>query len=266
MQYDCLIIDDEQSIGETVKEYFTMFEVKTAYAKSRTEALAFLEEHETSLILLDINLGEESGFMFCKELRSRPPRSQPSQSQQTAAVETAAIPIIFISVRSSDDDILAGLAMGGDDYITKPFSLNVLLAKVKAMLRRIHPLRMNRPSGDASNTEPERSIGTELNTATEISSGFGDVEINRNAHRVSRKGEEVKLKPLEFRLLCYLLDNKGRVISKDELLSDVWQGASVSEGTLSVHIRHLREKLEADPDNPVFIKTVWGVGYIMETT
>lgn len=119
MKIDCLIVDDEIALAETTCEYFNMFEVDTAFVTSAEECELFLKEHEPSLILLDINLGHESGFDLCKKLR-----------------KTTQIPILFISARSSDDDVLIALNIGGDDYIQKPYTLSILLAKVKAVLKR----------------------------------------------------------------------------------------------------------------------------------
>jgi len=227
---DCLIIDDEESIGKTVCEYFALFNVSCEYASDYETGLKSAAEKQPSVVLLDINLGpgtsDPSGFVLCKKLR-----------------ETSNVPIIFLSVRDTDDDILAALGIGGDDYITKPFSMAVLLAKVKAVLKR----------KETDGKEQKRSV---------IS--FSDIEIERDSGRVSRGGQSVKLKPMEFKMLLYLIDNQGRRITKDELLKKVWGGTFVGEGTLSVHIRHLREKLENDPQNPVFFKTMWGSGYMFE--
>ena len=223
---DCLIVDDDASIAATVCEYFNLFNVSCEYATDYQTGLKTIAESPPSLILLDINLGEQSGFMLCKKLR-----------------ETSDVPIIFISARNTDDDILAALGLGGDDYITKPFSMAVLLAKVKAMLKR--------------------SVPTPMQTqASHSAIRFGNVEIDRASGRVSHNGETVKLKPLEFKLLLYLVDNQDRCITKDELLENVWQDTFIGEGTLSVHIRHLREKLEDVPNDPRYIKTMWGSGYI----
>jgi two-component system response regulator RegX3 len=221
---DCLIIDDDEDIAKTICEYFNLFDVSCECATDYDSGLEIISEKQPSLILLDINLGGQTGFALCKKLR-----------------ETADIPIIFISARDTDDDILTALGIGGDDYITKPFSMAVLLAKVKAMLKR----------------------STSAQTQ-DMTMRFGDVEIDRNSDRVSRGGVAVKLKPMELKLLLYLIDNKGRRVTKDELLENVWQDTFIGEGTLSVHIRHLREKLEDVPNNPRFIKTMWGSGYIFE--
>ena len=225
MHYDCLIVDDELPAAQSTAEYFNLFEVPSAYVTSYEECLEFLKNNEVSLLLLDINLGEQSGFSLCKKLR-----------------EQSDIPILFISARSSDDDILTALNIGGDDYITKPYTLSILLAKVKAVLKRC--------SGSREKEEKRITIG--------------DVEIDLDGHKVLTAGKPVRLKEMEFRLLVYLAQNQGRVIPKEELLSNVWPDPFVGEGTLSVHIRHLREKIERDPNHPELIITVWGTGYRME--
>jgi len=243
---ECLIVDDDENIAATICEYFNMFNFSSEYVTDYEAGIRAIAEKRPSLILLDINLGERTGgertggertggertggertgFELCKKLR-----------------ETSDVPIIFISARNTDDDILVALGVGGDDYITKPFSMAVLLAKSKAMLKR---------SVSTHGQEPSMVIR------------FGDVEINRDNDRVLRGGENVRLKPLELKLLLYLIDNKGKRITKDELLENVWQDTFIGEGTLSVHIRHLREKLEVSPHNPRYIKTVWGSGYMFE--
>jgi len=223
---DCLIIDDEPSIAVTICEYFSLFDVSCEYATDYDAGLKIATENQPSLILLDVNLGGQSGFALCKTLR-----------------ETSDVPILFISARNTDDDVLTALGVGGDDYITKPFSMAVLLAKAKAMLKR----NAMSPKGS-----PRDIIS------------FGSVEIERDSGRVSRGGEPVKLKPLEMKLLLYLFDNQGRRVTKDELLEKVWGDTFIGEGTLSVHIRHLREKLENDPKNPRYLKTMWGSGYMFE--
>ena len=119
MDYKCLIIDDEEMICQSTCEYFNIFDLPTTYVTSYDDALAYLEQHEVSIIILDINLGGHSGFELCKKIR-----------------EKTGIPILFISARTSDDDILTALSIGGDDYITKPYTLSILLAKVKAILKR----------------------------------------------------------------------------------------------------------------------------------
>ena len=222
MRYDCLIVDDEEALSQSTCEYFNMFGVSSFWAPDAAACLLFFKEHTADLILLDINLGETSGFDLCKKLR-----------------EMVNIPILFISARQSDDDKLLALSIGGDDYIQKPYSLSVLLAKVKVVLGRYR--------------------------ATPTSSfTIGDLVLNENAHSITCKGEKLDLKIMEFKLLSYLMKNHGRVISKEELFRKVWEDAITGDNTLNVHIRRLREKLESDPNNPQYIKTVWGTGYVFE--
>lgn len=225
MKVDCLIVDDEIALAETTCEYFNMFDVKTAFVTSAEECERFLVEHETFLILLDINLGNSSGFDLCKKLR-----------------QTTQIPILFISARSSDDDVLIALNIGGDDYIQKPYTLSILLAKVKAFLKRV---------GSGSSSQPEVLE-------------FGQIQIDTALQRVRVNGEAIQLKTMEYKLLSYLAKNKNRIIPKEELFQKVWGDSFVGDGTLNVHIRYLREKIERNPKNPQFIKTVWGTGYVLE--
>ncbi|UNK18747.1 response regulator transcription factor [Paenibacillus sp. N3/727] len=224
MNYDCLIVDDETVLAETTSEYFNMFEVKSACVTSAEACEQFLRENETSLILLDINLGDSSGFDLCKRLR-----------------QTTQIPILFISARSSDDDVLIALNIGGDDYIQKPYTLSILLAKVKAVLKRY--------GGNSSPTEILE---------------FGQIKIDCMLCRVRVNGVDIRLKTLEYKLLCYLAKNKNKVVTKEELFHNVWGDSFTGDGTLNVHIRHLREKIEVNPNEPQYIKTVWGTGYVLE--
>ncbi|MFD1174843.1 response regulator transcription factor [Paenibacillus puldeungensis] len=220
-KYDCLIVDDEEALSISTCEYLNMFGVKTYWAADEKACFDFLAENRTDLILLDINLGQSSGFEVCKKLRS-----------------TTNIPILFISARTSDDDVLLALNIGGDDYIQKPYALSIILAKVKTVLKRY------------------RSDADRLN--------FGSFTMDLTAEKLMKAGNEVKLKAMEFKLLAYLIQNKNRPLSKEELFSNVWNDAITSDGTLNVHIRKLREKIEENPNDPRYIKTIWGTGYVFE--
>ncbi len=219
MTYDCLIIDDEKLLADSTAEYFNLFGVKTALAYSVSDCRDFFKENTAKLLLLDINLGDGSGFELCKELR-----------------ETTEIPILFISARTSDDDQIIALSIGGDDYIQKPYSLSVLLAKVKAVLKRY------------GSKEVEKYAD-------------GRLSVDFSARQVLVDGAPVKLTSLEFKLLAYLVQNPGRVISKQELFEKVWEDKFTGDGTLNVHIRKIREAIEEEPGNPQYILTVWGDGY-----
>ena len=222
MHYNCLVIDDEKMLADSTMEYFNLFGIKTAVSYSVLECQNFLKEHTADLLLLDINLGDGSGFELCKKLR-----------------ETLDVPILFISARTSDDDKIIALNIGGDDYIQKPCSLGVLLAKVKAVLKRCG--RKDRK---------------------DYSDGW--LLVRFEAKQVLVNGEPVKLTSLEFRLLTYLMEHRGKVVSKQELFEQVWQDKCTGDGTLNVHIRRLRRAIEKNPDKPDYILTVWGDGYKFE--
>ena len=242
-QFKVLMVDDDEVIAGSTAEYFNMFDVRTAYVTSFDEAVMFLEKNQVSLLLLDINLGDKSGFDLCRKIR-----------------ESYDMPILFISARTSDDDVLIALNIGGDDYIKKPYTLNVLLAKVKAILGRYEKARelaqqaAERPSAASTANAKESGIVRLSET----------ISLDVDTHKL-RNGEELlSLKAMEYKMLKYLTDHAGRVVTKDELLKNVWDDEFIGEGTLAVHIRHLREKMEKDPKDPKIIKTIWGVGYIIE--
>jgi two-component system response regulator RegX3 len=221
-RYDCLIVDDEEALSQSTCEFFNMFGIKTYWVSDKKGCFDFLSQNKADLILLDINLGQASGFEICRELR-----------------KSMDIPILFISARRSDDDVLLALNIGGDDYIQKPYSLSILMAKVKAVLKRYKPSHENIIS-------------------------FGRFTIDLDMERLMMEDEEIKLKAMEFKLLAYLAQNKNRTVSKEELFQRVWGDAITGEGTLNVHIRRLREKIEENPKEPRYIKTIWGTGYVLE--
>lgn len=229
MDYQCLIVDDEKPLADSTAEYFNLLGVVTAAVYGAAECLSFLEKNTAELILLDINLGGASGFELCSKIR-----------------RSLGMPILFISARQSDDDILLALGIGGDDYIRKPYTLSVLLAKVKAVLRRC---------GAAQ--EPEIAASGDRFVCGRLTVDFA-------AGRAFLGGEPLKLKAMEYKLLSYLAGNSGRVIPKEELFSKVWEDRLTGDGTLNVHIRRLREQIEEDPNHPAYIRTVWGRGYLFE--
>lgn len=239
MNYDCLIIDDEQTLADNTCEYFNMFDVKTAAVYSQTTAESFLTENTVSLILLDINLGDGSGFELCKKLR-----------------EKMNVPILFISARNTDDDKLIALNIGGDDYIEKPYSLGVLLAKVRVVLKRYAALTSGESGTSGTQGDPQSDIRSEK-------TGYDDghLRIDNVNKTIFIDGQERRLTNMEFKLLKYLTDNPNRLVTKDELFENVWTDKFTSDGTLNVHIRKLREEIEADPKNPTYITTVWKEGY-----
>ena len=222
MRYDCLIVDDEKELADNTRDYLNMYNIKTYACYSKEEYEDFFKDNNASLVLLDINLEDGSGFDICKEIR-----------------ETKDIPILFISARNTDDDKIIALTIGGDDYIEKPYSLGVLLAKVKATLKRFKK---------------------EENTLYDD----GNLKVDYTNKKVYVKDKEVKLTSIEYKLLTYLIDNKKRLVTKDEIFDKVWNDKFTLDGTLNVHIRKIREQIEIDPNNPKYITTVWKEGYIFD--
>lgn len=226
MNYSCLIVDDEIELGMATAEYFNMFDVSSYHAASIKDAKEFFLNNTAKLVLLDINLTDGSGYDLCKELRKE-----------------YSFPILFISAKKTDTDKIIALSIGGDDYIEKPYSLGVLLAKVKVILKRLEQTITLKQTNEYSNN---------------------DFKVLFDSKKLIVDGKEVKLTQMEYKLLLYFINNKDRVISKEELFDNVWVDKYTQDGTLNVHIRHLREYIEPDLKNPKYIITVWGEGYRFE--
>lgn len=224
MHYQCLIVDDELELAQMTCEYFQMFDVSCACVGTIAEYEAFMKENTIDLLLLDVNLQQESGFLLCKKIR-----------------EESDLPIIFISARQSDDDMLTALNIGGDDYIKKPYTLSILLAKVKIVLKRFGKTEQR--------TEEQSDNGMTLDQATLT---------------VTVDGKRIELKAKEFRLLSCLFENRNTIVTKERLFQEVWGDSFFSDGTLNVHIRKLREKIEKNPNEPEMITTIWGTGYMLK--
>lgn len=243
MHYNCLIVDDEEDLAKMTCEYFQLFDVSCAWVGSIPDAEEFLLENQTDLLLLDINLEGESGFVLCKRIR-----------------EASKIPILFISARQSDEDVLAALQIGGDDYIKKPYTLSVLLAKVKVILKRISWYQQAENEGlNEENDSPGSRCPENLKEA-----GNKGLYLEEATMSVVIHGQKRELKAKEFQLLKCLYDNRNKIVPKEQLFEEVWGDHFYGDGTLNVHIRRLREKLEDDPGEPKLIKTVWGTGYMLE--
>ena len=243
MHYNCLIVDDEVELAETTAEYFNMFEVSTQYVTCAEACFDFFRDNTADLILLDINLGDGSGFDVCKRLR-----------------EDMQLPILFISARQSDDDVLIALSIGGDDYVKKPYSLSVLLAKVKVNLKRLEQAKNgdHAASGITSSGDPA--------TGDDALTEGSDVNLKLDPGTMSAilDGRRIELKAKEYALLSCLYSHHDTIVKKEVLFDEVWGDVFFSDSTLNVHIRKLREKLETDPNEPSLIRTVWGTGYYLK--
>ena len=232
MMYNILVVDDDKEIVESI-EIFLRNEGDNVYkAYNGVEALDILVNKEVHLILMDIMMPKLDGIKATIKIR-----------------EEKNIPIILVSAKSEDTDKIMGLNIGADDYITKPFNLLELIARVKSNLRRYITLGTYN-NENVNNKEVLISGGLDLNTSTK------EVKVD---------GQVVKVTPIEFKILNLLLANKGRVFSIDEIYERVWNEESFNvENTVAVHIRRIREKIEIKPKEPRYLKVVWGVGYKIE--
>ena len=226
--YNILICDDEKDIVSALKIYLTDDNYSLYEAYNGREALDIISKNDIHLVLLDIMMPEMDGIQVLSQMRRE-----------------KNIPVIFLSAKSEDTDKILGLNLGADDYITKPFNPVELLARVKSQLRRYMELG---------------SAPVKKNTLR-----IGDIEINDSAKEVTLMGEKVNLTPKEYGILKFLMENPGHVYSPKDIYSAVWGGdAFGAEGTVAVHIRHLREKTEINPEQPRHLKVVWGQGYKIE--
>ncbi len=222
---DILIVDDDRDLSFIISEMLESYGYSVTTAENGDEAFSLLSQHTYHLILLDINLPDTTGLELCSELR-----------------KVSQVPVIFASARTSESDRITGFDIGGDDYLPKPYSMKELLSRVNALIRRTYGF-----------SEQEKVVS------------FGNITVNITARSVTRDSAPVSLSLREFDLLAYLCEHKNNAVAKEKLLSEVWGAFSeVEPSTLTVHIRWLREKLEADPANPQFIKTVYKVGYMLE--
>lgn len=230
--YNILVVDDDKEIVESI-EIFLRNEGYNVYkAYNGVEALDVLVNKDVHLILMDIMMPKLDGIKATIKIR-----------------EEKNIPIILVSAKSEDTDKIMGLNIGADDYITKPFNLLELIARVKSNLRRYVTLG-NYNNDNVNNKEVLSSGGLKLNTSTK------EVKVD---------GQVIKVTPIEFKILNLLLANKGRVFSIDEIYERVWNEESFNvENTVAVHIRRIREKIEINPKEPRYLKVVWGVGYKIE--
>ena len=218
-----LIAEDEQPVSELLQYNLSREGYETGIAKDGEEALVMLKERAPDLLLLDWMLPKVTGIEVCRQARSR--------------TETRNLPIIMLTARTEEADRIRGLDTGADDYITKPFSTTELMARIRAVLRRIRP-----------------GLADDIMRC-------GDIEINRGAHTVTRDGQELHLGPTEFRLLDYLMQRPGRVFSREQLLDAVWgSDVYVEARTVDVHIGRLRKALNQHSDIDL-IRTVRSAGY-----
>jgi DNA-binding response OmpR family regulator len=217
-----LVVDDEPIVREVVVRYLEREGYAILEADDGDRARELLEQQDPDLVVLDVMLPGTDGLELCRWIRAR-----------------SELPVILLTARGEEADRIVGLELGADDYVTKPFSPRELAARVRTVLRR---------------ARPTEAVGERLS--------FGDVVLDASTRDVRKNGSELKLTAKEFDLLWFLAGHPRRVFSRDQLMSRVWgYEAALDTGTVTVHVRRLREKIEDEPSRPRHLQTVWGVGY-----
>ena len=223
-----LVVEDEASIAEVVSLYLKRAGFSAQIASDGRQAMTFFERRKPDLVILDIMLPEVDGLSLTRWLRER-----------------SNVPIIMLTARRAEIDRITGLEMGADDYVVKPFSPQELVSRVRAVMRRL--------GREQAETEPERNVSS------------GDLSINPRSRVVTRRDVPIELTVKEFDMLYLLARHPKQVFTREQLLERVWGGAQyIDPGTVTVHVRRLREKIEEDPSHPTRLLTVWGVGYKFE--
>ena len=231
MTYNILVCDDDKEIVDAIEIYLVQegFHVLKAY--DGEQALEILKKEEVHLLILDLMMPKLDGIHAMMKIR-----------------EDSSIPIIVLSAKTQDTDKILGLNLGADDYVAKPFNPLELIARVKSQIRRYTNFGS---AGEAQN--PEKVYST------------GGLVINDDRKEVTVDGEPVKLTRIEYNILLFLVQNKGKVFSIDQIYEQIWQEEAFgADNTVTVHIRHIREKIEIDPKNPKYLKVIWGIGYNVE--
>lgn len=231
MNESILIVDDEKEIADLIELYLKNDGYTVHKFYTGADALKCIEDTKLDLAILDVMLPDIDGFHICKKIR-----------------EKYFYPIIMLTAKVEDGDKIMGLTIGADDYITKPFNPLEVTARVKTQLRRYTKYNNFSDSGESISEYDIRGL-----------------VINNDSHKCMLYGDEISLTPIEFSMLWYLCENRGRVISSEELFENIWKEKYFeSNNTVMAHIARLREKLNEPSRNPRFIKTVWGVGYTVE--
>ncbi len=226
--YNILVCDDDKEIVKAIEIYLSKEGYNILKAENGKKALEILNENLIHLAILDIMMPEVDGIEVLKKIR-----------------EEKSIPVIMLSAKSEDEDKVNGLNLGADDYITKPFSSAELIARVNANIRRYI------------------TLGTIKDSRTTYKTG--DLIINDDLKKVSANGKEIKLTATEYNILKFLLKNKGKVFSIEQIYKSVWNEECYgAENIIAVHIRHIREKIEINPKEPKYLKVIWGIGYKIE--
>ena len=224
--YNIVVCDDDKEIVEAIEIYLSQEGYKVLKAYDGEEALKLLDKHKVDLLIIDVMMPKLDGIRATLKIR-----------------EKNALPIIILSAKSEDTDKILGLNVGADDYVTKPFNPLELMARVKSQLRRYTQL---------------------VNLCESIDSIYrvDGLEINDRNRTVTVEGREVKMTPIEYKILRLLVQERGKVLSISQIYESIWHMQAIgADNTIAVHIRHIREKIESNPKEPRYLKVVWGTGY-----
>jgi len=225
-----LVVEDDPAVAEGLVEGLGREGFDVHWESTGGGGVAYARDNAPHLVVLDVRLPDGSGFDFCRQMRQLGLRQ----------------PVLMLTVQSDELDKVLGLEMGADDYLTKPYRLRELIARIRSLLRRAY--------GELSSVEADVLY-------------VGDLVVDRTRASVSREGRELNLTPTEFRLLVFLAQHPGQAFSRGQLIEKVWgsDGDYYDDKTVSVHVRRLREKIEADPSHPDIVLTVPGIGYRLST-
>ena len=232
MMSNILIVDDEKAIADLLEVYLQNENYNVIKYYSSTDVVRDIDNLKIDLAILDVMMPEVDGFKLCSIIRKK-----------------YNFPIIFATAKVEDIDKINGLSIGADDYVTKPFTPMELMARVNSQLRRYHRFLDRLNSGQKENPKIHQ---------------VGGLEVNEETVEVIVDGKNVKVTPIEFKILLLLIRNPGRVFPAEEIYERVWNERAINTDTVMAHIRNLREKIEVDPKDPKYIKVVWGVGYKLE--
>ncbi len=226
MRYTILVADDDKEIARAIQVYLESVNYNVLLAYNGEEAIRIFRENDVDLLIMDIMMPIMDGSKAVEEIR-----------------KVSVVPVIMLSAKSEESDKIAGLNIGADDYITKPFNPMELIARVNSNIRRYTRYGSLKAESGANSIR------------------IGGVFLNKMTGQVSVDGEDIKITPLEYKILSLLMSNPNRVFSIDEIYENVWKEPAINPETVTVHIRRIREKIEVNPKNPEYIKVVWGIGY-----
>lgn len=220
-----LVVEDEESIRKLISKILSLEGITVYQAENGSQGLDLINKYKFDLVILDILMGDISGYDVAKIIRS----------------EDLLLPIIFLSGKKEDEDIIKGLDIGADSYITKPFSPAVLCAQVKSQIKR------------------RRAILKEDVISSVITQG--PFNFNLDSYKFYKNGIEIKLSSKETKIMKFLMEHPNKVFSKEEIYQNIWQDSVTDDNSIMVYIKYLRNKIEDAPNKPKYIKTVWGIGY-----